>query len=158
MRLCGVIVSLAFSLVPAIVWAQVPEETETRRVRAQRIPDGDAIRIDGHPDEPFWQQIEPATDFLQREPNTGSAATERTEVRVAYDAERLILGGRSVTTASPTRLLGQPDAARPVVRVRRPIRVVARHVSRRPAGISSKSTRPARWAMASSIPRPEGGE
>ena len=91
MRFCGAILSLALALVPAAAAAQSTEETQTRRIQAQRLPSGDAVRIDGNPDEPFWQQVAPATDFLQREPSTGAPATERTEVKVAYDEERLIL-------------------------------------------------------------------
>ncbi len=45
--------------------------------------------IDGVLDEPFWQLIEPISDFRQRVPNEGAEPTERTEVRIAYD-ERAI--------------------------------------------------------------------
>ena len=35
--------------------------------------------------------MQPATGFLQRDPDNGAPATERTEVRVVYDADRLLL-------------------------------------------------------------------
>jgi hypothetical protein len=36
--------------------------------------------------------VEPATDFIQNEPNMGKPSTERTEVRLLYDDENLYLG------------------------------------------------------------------
>ena len=48
--------------------------------------------IDGVLDEPFWQTIEPITDFRQRLPNEGAEPTERTEVRIAYDGNNLYFG------------------------------------------------------------------
>jgi hypothetical protein len=43
------------------------------------------IRLDGALDEPTWRRAEVAGGFVQSEPRQGEAATERTEVRVAYD-------------------------------------------------------------------------
>ncbi|MCH7826173.1 MAG: carbohydrate binding family 9 domain-containing protein [Acidobacteria bacterium] len=48
--------------------------------------------IDGVLDEDFWQDIVPSTGFLQRTPVDGAAASERTEVRVAYDANNIYFG------------------------------------------------------------------
>jgi hypothetical protein len=50
------------------------------------------VRVDGRFDEPFWALIDPATGFTQREPNPGEAATERTEVRFAYDDRNMYIG------------------------------------------------------------------
>jgi hypothetical protein len=50
------------------------------------------IRMDGILDEPFWQLIEPATGFTQRQPSPGAAASERTEVRFAYDDKNFYIG------------------------------------------------------------------
>jgi hypothetical protein len=51
-----------------------------------------AIRRDGVLSEPAWKQAVPATGFLQREPNQGEPATERTEVKILYDATNLYIG------------------------------------------------------------------
>ena len=48
--------------------------------------------IDGVLDEPFWQTIEPITDFLQRLPNEGAEPTEASEVRIGYDGDNLYFG------------------------------------------------------------------
>ncbi len=49
-------------------------------------------RIDGVLDEPFWEQIPPITGFRQRDPVDGAPASERTEVRIAYDEDALYFG------------------------------------------------------------------
>ena len=50
------------------------------------------IVIDGNLDELPWSQAQPATDFIQNDPNMGEPSTERTEVRILYDEEYLYLG------------------------------------------------------------------
>ena len=45
--------------------------------------------IDGVLDEPFWDAIEPVTDFRQRVPVDGAPSSERTELRVAFDDSNL---------------------------------------------------------------------
>ena len=68
-----------------------PVSLAARVVTAVRLQDSDVIRLDGAPDEPAWQRTQAVTEFLQRDPDNGAPATERTEVRVLYDPERLIL-------------------------------------------------------------------
>ena len=60
------------------------------KVRAVRI--ATAPIIDGAIDEAIWQQIEPISDFRQREPIDGGEPSERTEVRIAYDDKNLYFG------------------------------------------------------------------
>ena len=50
------------------------------------------INLDGVLDEPIWAEVEPATDFIQREPVAGAPATEKTEMRIIYDDEALYFG------------------------------------------------------------------
>ena len=52
------------------------------------------VVIDGRLDEAVWQTPQPATDFVQLEPDEGKPATQRTEVRIAWDAEALYVGAR----------------------------------------------------------------
>ena len=63
-----------------------------RIVRAGRITD--RITIDGRLNEPAWQRVEPATNFIQWEPDPGMPATEETEVRFLYDDDNLYVGAR----------------------------------------------------------------
>ncbi len=55
------------------------------------VPSAD-IRLDGILDEPAWHMSPPATGFVQSEPDEGLPATERTEVRIAYDEDYIYIG------------------------------------------------------------------
>ena len=61
-----------------------PAEPAIRAIRAPHPPTIDAVL-----DEPFWQDIEPVTDFRQRVPVDGAPSSERTEFRVAFDDDHL---------------------------------------------------------------------
>ena len=69
----------------------VPTDREVTAVFADERP-----RIDGHLDELLWTRIEPVTVFTQVWPETGSPATEDTEVRVAYDEDHLYFAFRNL--------------------------------------------------------------
>jgi hypothetical protein len=71
---------------------------EGKVATATRIDDAQRPRLDGRLDEPIWQTLEPATDFMQREPDFGEAASQRTEVRFCYDDENLYVGIRCFDT------------------------------------------------------------
>ena len=55
----------------------------------------ESIKIDGILNEPAWELAEPATDFRQKEPTEGAPASERTEVRVLYDAKNIYFAIRA---------------------------------------------------------------
>jgi len=50
------------------------------------------LAIDGVLDEAAWEEATIVDSFTQQEPDNGEPATERTEVRLLYDAERLYVG------------------------------------------------------------------
>ena len=52
------------------------------------------IRLDGKLDEAVWQSAPAATDFRQNTPHEGQPATQRTEVRFAFDGHDLYVGAR----------------------------------------------------------------
>ena len=66
--------------------------TERRTVTALRLPEGETIQLDGRLDEPVWRDAKPATDLVQQNPVNGAPATERTEIRIVYDQQRLYIG------------------------------------------------------------------
>lgn len=70
------------------------------------------VTLDGKLDEPVWQTAATATGFVQRQPRNGDAASQRTEVRIAYDAQALYVGVRNHDTApdSIAQQLGRRDA------------------------------------------------
>src|SRR6266851_801152 len=73
---------------------QLPSpNTGPRLIQAKRVTD--ALKIDGSLDEPAWSLAQPATDFLQQQPNEGAPASERTEVRVLFDDKNIYFGVRA---------------------------------------------------------------
>ena len=52
----------------------------------------DAVVLDGVLDERPWGEAEAGTGFVQREPDTGQAGSQRTEVRVIYTTTTLYIG------------------------------------------------------------------
>lgn len=50
------------------------------------------INLDGTLDEGAWQSATAASGFVQSEPREGEAATERTEVKILFDANNLYVG------------------------------------------------------------------
>lgn len=81
----------AQTLTPAAESAESPLVPAGSRVLKAREARG-AIVVDGRLDEPEWLAAPVATGFIQSEPRTGEPATESTDVRVLYDAERLYIG------------------------------------------------------------------
>ena len=86
MKNCGVVLFAFYLLYTVTLIAG----DSPRSVRAVRVPA--PPRIDGLLDEEVWKLAEPTSDFIQRDPNEGKPASERTEVRVLYDDEALYFG------------------------------------------------------------------
>ena len=80
---------------------------EVRAVRTKT-----PITIDGRLNEEAWLHATPATGFLQKDPDEGKDATERTEVRIAYDDRAIYVGARMFdrTPATVGRRLSRRDA------------------------------------------------
>src|SRR5206468_2669009 len=72
---------------PSDVPAQSTPRSERPIVRAVRLDK--APKIDGALDEPAWATVPKIDGFTQQEPRIGEAASERTEVGVAYDSRHL---------------------------------------------------------------------
>src|SRR5688572_9486245 len=58
-------------------------------VQAVRVDEGP--RVDGALDDEVWARATPVEGFTQQEPNLGQPATERTEVRIVYDARTIYI-------------------------------------------------------------------
>lgn len=58
------------------------------------FPVSSEIRIDGRLDETAWAEVDPSSDFTQREPDEGSPCSERTEIRILLGPDALYIGGR----------------------------------------------------------------
>ena len=77
-----------------------PEEESPKLELFARRTDA-PINLDGVLDEPIWAEVEPATDFIQREPVQGDPASEKTEVRVVYDEEAIYFGVSAYDSEAP---------------------------------------------------------
>jgi len=82
-----------FAAVAAPVTAQNIHPTPPPEARAVPL-DGAQIQLDGRLDEAVWRTATPATDFRQSQPREGQPATQRTEVRFAFDGAALYVGAR----------------------------------------------------------------
>ena len=66
---------------------------EDRRVMAAaRLGPGESIELDGRLDEVAWGRAEPATDFIQIDPDNGAPATEPTEVYILFNDNSMYMG------------------------------------------------------------------
>lgn len=52
------------------------------------------ISLDGNLNEPFWQKINPVTNFIQRDPVEGGEPSEKSEIYVAMSREYLYIGAK----------------------------------------------------------------
>jgi hypothetical protein len=77
---------------------------ETLRFAAVRAVEG--VTLDGKLDEPIWATATPIGDFIQKDPNEGVPATQRTSVRVLYDDGGIYVGAELFDTA-PDSIVAQ---------------------------------------------------
>ena len=103
MRSFPLFLGIALLVVPFAAFADTitvarPTTTAARpTITAARLDA--AVTVDGKLDELVWQNGNAVTDFKQRDPHEGAAATLPTEVRVAYDDNAVYIGARMHDTA-----------------------------------------------------------
>ena len=76
-----------------------------RSMTALRLTDSQTVVLDGRLDEELWQSAAPAADFMQIDPANGQPATEKTEVRVAFNRDTLYIGA-TCFDSEPDKWLG----------------------------------------------------
>ena len=102
-RLQPVVVAVVLLVAPAVAWA-VQQDTSALqrggpidpeaapRPIVQAVVTASEINVDGVLDDVSWADAIPITDFVQSQPDGGYPATERTVVRILYDARNLYVG------------------------------------------------------------------
>ena len=106
MRLaCALAASLLAIITSGTIGRAQDSADATRHLLALRLEADERITIDGRLSEEAWTRAIPGTDFRQQDPLNGESATEPTEVRIVYDAHRLVIGVRCLDS-EPTRLFG----------------------------------------------------
>ena|SRR5690242_20263469 len=87
-------------------------------IRATVLPLQSRIVIDGRLEEGEWTSAVPIGELLQRESREGKPASERTEVRLLYDAANLYIGVKCFDS-EPGRITGTQMARIDTFRDRR---------------------------------------
>ena len=67
-----------------------PEESGVPTVTAVRTEE--QLLLDGLLSEESWSQAPPVTGFLQKDPQEGAPASEKTEVRILFDTQHIYFG------------------------------------------------------------------
>ena len=93
-----------------VVWGQVagllitgaiggvPVERPVLAIDAVAVPVTSPMVIDGKLDEPVWREAPSINEFVQRDPAEGAAPSQKTDARIAYDADALYVGIRAFDT------------------------------------------------------------
>jgi Domain of unknown function (DUF5916)/Carbohydrate family 9 binding domain-like len=78
---------------------QAPADS-ARTMAAHRVAPGEqAPVVDGRLNDAVWAAAPLSSDFVQQRPNPGTAASQRTEVRIAYDDAAVYVGVRAFDSA-----------------------------------------------------------
>ncbi|MBN1205903.1 MAG: carbohydrate binding family 9 domain-containing protein [Myxococcaceae bacterium] len=103
---------LALALWLSAVTAGAAVEGPGRDQFIQAAPARGELRVDGKLDEASWAQAPVFSAFVQRYPLAGAAPSERTELRVLYDSERVYFGiiARDSQPGRIDRRLGRRDS------------------------------------------------
>ena len=92
LRIAAIWASLCACAGTASAQVEVHDHSGTEHPNIEaRWTDG-APAVDGVLDEEAWKNAAVVESFTQQEPSDGAAATERTEVRLLYDANHLYIG------------------------------------------------------------------
>src|SRR5437016_1774370 len=86
-----------------------PTSMNDPRPMVRAAPRREQIIIDGRLDDAAWKDAQPITDFHQQLPDEGKPPTERTEIRILYDASAIYIGARMYDREAPRRLLVRRD-------------------------------------------------
>lgn len=87
---------------PAPATAPVTRSKDSPRPVAHAIQRRDPIAIDGRLDDAGWAAAEPITQFYQQAPDEGQAPSERTELRILYDASAVYVSARMFDSKGPS--------------------------------------------------------
>lgn len=88
----GLTVAIGFILATGSVQANHPEAVAPRKVATAIRANPSLPHIDGVLDDHVWLEAPLFEHFLQRDPNQGEEATERTTFQITYDEEALYVG------------------------------------------------------------------
>src|SRR5215218_10212615 len=86
----------------APLYGQAPQAEDTANIYARKslraVRASAAPSIDGKLDDAIWQTAPVGTGFIQMQPNPGKPATQKTEIRFAYDDNAVYVAARMLDT------------------------------------------------------------
>ena len=96
MKYMRLLMALIWGILPMVLLGSPQQKgsAQERSISAFRL-NGSTVEVDGRLDDIVWQELPRQGDFLQRNPDDGGKATQRTEFAVSYDAEVLYVGIRA---------------------------------------------------------------
>jgi hypothetical protein len=96
-------------LLTSVTLYSLEKPGNSKKVTAYRV--NEKISIDGKLSETIYQTITPITEFIQRDPDEGKPATERTEVWTFYDDYNFYVTAKLYDSKpdSITKILGRRD-------------------------------------------------
>jgi hypothetical protein len=97
----GHVGAIACALVCGLPVTSQAQTQNDVRPTARAMQRGAAITIDGRLDDDGWNGAESIGGFRQQQPDEGVAPTERTELRIIYDASALYVAARMYDSEGP---------------------------------------------------------
>ena len=100
------------AVLAAVLAAAVPAAAQSSRERpfVQAVKVDTGPRVDGALDDEVWARATAVDTFTQQEPNLGQPATERTEVRIVYDARTIYIAVHAYQAGGVTAAAEAPGA------------------------------------------------
>jgi hypothetical protein len=86
-------ITLLCSATPVVAQQPLPPEKASGGIMVARRATV-SPRVDGRLDDEVWQTAQWLSDFVQREPQEGKPASDRTEVAIFYDDDAIYIGAR----------------------------------------------------------------
>ncbi|MCD4745058.1 MAG: carbohydrate binding family 9 domain-containing protein [Bacteroidales bacterium] len=97
-------ISFTFFFILLVSALNLSGQTAKKSIKAVRI--SKPPKIDGILNDRVWENIPVATDFFQFDPYNGEPATQKTEIKIAYNDNALFIGAMMFDTAPDSILTG----------------------------------------------------
>jgi hypothetical protein len=106
------LLALIALLPTAALSTESPDTLSTQHMQVHAVRLAEPVILDRILAEGVWKSPAAVVTFYQREPDEGKPASERTEVRVAYDDDAIYIGARMFDSAPDSIIsrLGRRDA------------------------------------------------
>jgi hypothetical protein len=76
------------------LFAQTPNTEIPKKQYVTQSAGSDGIKLDGIPDEPAWEKVEWAGDFIQTQPTEKAPPYQQTQFKILYDDKYLLIAYR----------------------------------------------------------------